>query len=725
MKSPDSKIFRWVIFPLCFLLTLLNYVNVDAQFTSSFYNFDSNTVPFISRTAMNRAFIRAKQKILHKRQHEKTLTTQGRVVNPSLHPAVARHQRFTMTYPRAVSLERVRELFEGATEELANSYHLSRKQIIYGLPKIPLVGREAQEAAQQCSSQYDVQCEEDKYRSFDGSCNNLEHPTWGKTFTCFQRLLPPAYADSISAPRIAVSGRPLPPARVLSILIHRNANVPSHIFTHMFMVWGQFVDHDITLTPISRSTDNAMIQCCPPDQQNYDQCYPIIVPEDDPFYSHFGRTCLNFVRSAMCALCVLGPRQQTNQVTTFHDASMVYGNDVNTSRSLRAFDGVGRLRVQDTEHAGDLLPASEDPNDQCSMPDEGRYCFRAGDQRVNQHPALTSLHTIFMRQHNRIASKLKFENPLWSDDKLYFETRRIISAQVQMITWGEFLPITLGSENMDYYSLWVLEKGYTEYQKQVEPTLMTEFSTAAYRFGHSMIDGLFREISPHYDPDYPGFLLRDFFFYPFEIYNGQMDPLMRGLVKQPGQRFDTHLVDDVRNYLYRRRGNDTGLDLAAFNIQRGRDHGLPGYTAFVHRCHGITIEKFSDLGKLMPEKSWMDFQDVYESVEDIDFFSGGTAEYHVKGGVIGPTFACIVGIQFYHLKYGDRFYFEHYGQSGSFTPGQLAEIRKTTLAKIICANTAVYEIQKYAFSFPSFYNPVLPCDHYLDIDLSPWTEEVE
>jgi len=74
----------------------------------------------------------------------------------------------------------------------------------------------------------------------------------------------------------------------------------------------------------------------------------------------------------------------------------------------------------------------------------------------------------------------------------------------------------------------------------------------------------------------------------------------------------------------------------------------------------------------MPPKQRMRFQQNYQHVEDIDLFSGGISELPLLDGIVGPTFACIIGIQFNHLKYGDRFYFEHEGQDGSFTSGEFS-----------------------------------------------------
>ena len=111
----------------------------------------------------------------------------------------------------------------------------------------------------------------------------------------------------------------------------------------------------------------------------------------------------------------------------------------------------------------------------------------------------------------------------------------------------------------------------------------------------------------------------------------------------------------------------------------------------------------------MPKEQRQRFQQHYDSVEDIDLFSGGVSELPLIDAVVGPTFACIIGVQFNHLKYGDRYYFEHDNQDGSFTKGiffkkniylffkfcfvfffsnkeQLQSIRQTLFSKIICEN---------------------------------------
>lgn len=163
----------------------------------------------------------------------------------------------------------------------------------------------------------------------------------GKAFECVARLLDPVYADGVSAPKVSMSGRPLPNPRLVSSLLHQNDEATGD-FTHMMMLWGQFLDHDLSLSPVAQSR-NGGIQCC--SRSNHPECFPISIPRGDSFYSRFRQTCMNFVRSARCETCAFGPRLQQNILTAFIDASNVYGSLLNETATLRAFDGLGKVQV--------------------------------------------------------------------------------------------------------------------------------------------------------------------------------------------------------------------------------------------------------------------------------------------------------------------------------------------------------------------------------------------
>lgn len=84
----------------------------------------------------------------------------------------------------------------------------------------------------------------------------------------------------------------------------------------------------------------------------------------------------------------------------------------------------------------------------------------SGDTRASEQPALAAIHTVFMREHNRIVSELAQINPHWSDEQLFQNGRRIMSAQFQHVTYNEFLPRVLGWNAIQLYDLKVLSDGY-------------------------------------------------------------------------------------------------------------------------------------------------------------------------------------------------------------------------------------------------------------------------
>lgn len=95
-----------------------------------------------------------------------------------------------------------------------------------------------------------------------------------------------------------------------------------------------------------------------------------------------------------------------------------------------------------------------------------------------------------MREHNRLAAELSYMNPYWDDERIYQEARRILIAQMQHITYNEWLPIVVGKNKMQELGLLPLEYGYSsDYDDNLNPTILNEFATAAFRFGHTLIQG--------------------------------------------------------------------------------------------------------------------------------------------------------------------------------------------------------------------------------------------
>ncbi|KAG7210468.1 hypothetical protein KM043_011992 [Ampulex compressa] len=573
-----------------------------------------------------------------------------------------------------------------------------------------------------------------RYRTSDGSCNNLQNLWWGSAMSTMQRFLPPVYGNGIQSIRRSRTGRALPSAREVSSLIHEDRDVPLAAITHMLMQWGQFVDHDLTATGQSRGFNGTVPQCClnagvgfQPAEFMHPECLPIAVNLQDDFFAPLGVRCLEFLRSGAAPRedCEFGPREQLTQVTSYLDASTVYSSNALQTDSLRIFRN-GLLQYGRIQSRRPLLPRRE--SDLCKRGSLSTSCFRAGDGRLSEQPALTALHVVFLRLHNRIATELSALNSHWSDEKIFQETRRIVGAVVQHITYREFLPIVLGHGVMEIFDLEVLKKGYYKgYDPTVNPTVANGFSTAAYRFGHSLVQHSFVRFDSHHKPLFNNVSIHDEFSNPVNLETaGSVDRLLLGLIDQPAQRRDEFITEELTNHLFQTPRFPFGMDLASLNIQRGRDHGLPAYVQWREPCGLSRIDTFEDLARVMSLEAARKFRLLYASVEDIDLFSAGLAEHSVSGGLVGPTFACIIGQQFRNLRRGDRFWYENPEGESSFTPGQLQQIRRISLAQVLCRTMdSIETIQPFVFLLQDgLKNRRVACDDPSigELDLELWAE---
>lgn len=556
-----------------------------------------------------------------------------------------------------------------------------------------------------------------RYRTHDGTCNNRKRPRWGAAQMPFHRFLAPEYADGVEGIRRSIHNAQLPSARFVSLVVHGTRQEEAPV-TMMLALWGQLLDHDLTATAQPRSLNGSTPRCCgKSDDGLHPSCLPIKVPLDDPWLSPLGVRCLEFLRSAPAQRrdCLLSWREQTNQVTSYIDASPIYSSNPKTSDNARIF------------RSGLLLfgrgPPSEDV---CFRAALANQCIRPGDARSGEQPGLLMLHMVWVNEHNQIASRLSDINPHWSDEKLYQETRRIVGAMFQHVTYREFLPVILGKEVSRLFNLELETSGfYKGYDPGVNPTVANEFSAAAFRFGHSLIQGSYMRADRHHrfipnnvtlheesaDGDLGG--------------PGSLHRLVRGMVNQRALKRDEFITAELTNHLFQTRSFPFGLDLAAINIQRGRDHGIQPYVNWRIPCGLTPIKDWEDLDRVSGPASAHRLRKAYRSVDDIDLFVGGLAERPVVGGIVGPTFSCIIAQQFSNLRKGDRFWYENPGFESSFTPAQLESIRQVAFSQVLCRALGGGTLQPHVF-LPSDngQNERLPCDSKLmaPIDLEPWTE---
>jgi len=500
-------------------------------------------------------------------------------------------------------------------------------------------------------------------RTIDGRSNNLEHPRWGSAGTPLRRVTSVAYADGLAAP----AGPLRPSARAVSNAVAAQLDpLPNAAgLSNLFWQWGQFVDHDVDL-----SGANTVIEP-----------FDIAVPAGDPFFDPLatGEAAIAMDRSRYTLDPTTGIRQQINEITAYIDASNVYGSDPLRAAALRdEGDSFGRLRHGRRRQLPKNIFGL--PN----APSPAPAFYLAGDVRANEQVGLTSLHTVFLREHNRLAKRTRLMRFAYREmagrdavevdaDTRYELARMLVGAEIQAITYNEFLPLLLGNGALAPYS---------GYRSEVDAGIANEFATAAYRFGHTMVSSLMPLRNRAMGPMHRGDLeLLDAFFSPQLMAGGRMvAPLVRGLASTLAQEVDTRVIDDLRNFLFGPPGSG-GFDLAALNIQRGRDHGLPGYNQARIDLGLIAATDFAGLTSDVALQAAL--ATVYENVDAVDLWVGGLAEDdQFAGGLVGELFFTILRDQFERLRDGDRFWYQNH-----LTPALVEYVESRSLAKILRRNS--------------------------------------
>lgn len=496
-------------------------------------------------------------------------------------------------------------------------------------------------------------------RSIDGTGNNPQN--LGSTGEVFFEDTSRAYGDGVNTPSGDSRANP---REISNAVVDQTDDTPDPGGRTAFLwLWGQFVDHDITLTLDNGSND-----------------FPISIPTGDPYFDPYGTgtQTLPFSRSDFdpsTGTSVDNPRAQTNSITAFIDASNVYGSDEERATALRTFSQ-GKLRTSD----GNLPPYNTDGL--ANAGGNSASLFLCGDVRANENILLTCMHTVFLREHNRIADELARRFPQWTDEQIYQAARKRVGAEIAAITYNEFLPALLGRDAIPPYS---------GYKPGTDPRIGVLFATAAYRMGHSQVGSTVPRLDENGDEVPQGNLaIADAFFNPAEVAAAGIEPLLRGAAVEPSQNTDAKIIGDLRNFLFGPPGSG-GLDLASLNIQRGRDHGLPDYNT-VRREAGLQ-EAASFAAITADSAVQASLASVYSGPGDVDPWVGLLAEDHVPGAVVGPTLKRILSRQFVRLRDGDRFFY--------LNDPDLAQerdaINATRLAQVIARNTGITTLQPNVF----------------------------
>lgn len=499
-------------------------------------------------------------------------------------------------------------------------------------------------------------CASAQTRTINGTGNNLGIPLMGSAGSNLARGVSGChYVDGLGIPLDRGNPRSISNAVGAQTLagLGNARNLSSWAWQ-----WGQFIDHDFAL--VNEGTEPM----------------PIAIPMGDPVFDPqgTGTATMPFMRSAFSG-GVGTPREHANVLTHWIDGSMVYGSDEGRATALRTLGG-GRLATS----AGGLLPYNTG-----GLPNAGGpspTLFVAGDIRANEQTGLLATHTLFVREHNRLAGLIAGANPGMSDEQVYQRARRLVGAEIQAITYNEWLPAVLGSHGPG---------SYAGYDDQIDARIDTAFSTAAFRIGHTMLNDRLLRVNADGSAFAGGHLsLFQQFFNPSSITEaGALEATLRGLAHQQANEVDTQVIDGVRNLLF---GGTNGRDLLALNLQRGRDHGIPDYNALRVDVGLAPVLSFSEITS--DPGMALALEGIYGDVGNVDAWIGLFAEDHLPGASMGLTAATVLRGQFERLRDGDRFF---YLNDPSLSPDELQFLAGLRLSDLIRYNTDAQDVTGSVF----------------------------
>ncbi len=485
-----------------------------------------------------------------------------------------------------------------------------------------------------------------EFRPIGGVGNNLAHPGFNAVPGSPELALAPLnFAPGTGSGLI--NG---PNPRMISDVISggtgsdgQDGETDDPVASAWLYVFGQFVDHDLDLS--STPTNSPAIN--------------IVVPNGDTVFKP--GTAINMtrvVRSAVTGTTI-------NTTAGYLDLSQLYGSTTAEAASLRNADGT--LKTSD---GGQALPVVNGG-------------FVTGDPRVMENPELGAVTILFMREHNYWVGALKAMNPGWTGDQRYDMAKAITTAEYQNIIYKEYLPVLLGP---------VLGP-YEGYQPRVNAQVSQEFSTAAFRMGHSEVSDTQEGLDNHGNVVFTQSLSQAFFnTAALDEANG-INPLLRSLGADFAQATDVYAVPVLRNLLFAPLpgGDVDELDLIAIDIQRERDAGI---ATLNQTRKALGLKPYTSFAQLTGDQvTQANFAAVYGNINNVDLFMGGLAEDHVAGAVVGPTFEAIIAGQFQALRAGDRFFWSNQG----FDKNTAAKISNTTLTDILLRNTDTTSAQANLF----------------------------
>ena len=534
-------------------------------------------------------------------------------------------------------------------------------------------------------------------READGVGNNIANPEWGAKDHQMIRVTPNSYTDGKGAfiPK-TIAGQPNPnwiePRDISNKVMAqpkdangKDIDIPNSFgVNEFFQFFGQFLTHDIAEAALNGTEalvgPNAVVGL--------------------PF---------PFVRTPS-PLDENGVRQQTTDETSFLDLSQVYGHN-DTILNLLREDGSARLLTGGAD--GNMLPTFNEValHHGVAVADvrvallgtfPGAFNpeqFAVGDNRGNQNASLLTHHLMWVRNHNYHVDQLEKMFPSWTNEEIFEAARALNEAEWQNVVYTEYLTKLLGEGAID---------AYAGYDPSVDPSVINEWTTVAFRFGHDQSNNEFKTLN-----ETGGSTGLFTLAASFQLGNaaqairnsGQMDDWVRGQLAVHTQEIDGKVVEGNRNLLFGIPGPN-GLpivDLEVFDIMRGRDHGVGNYLTLYAGLFGNkpgfnqydSFEEFASRNDL-DSATLAALKDVYkDNIANADSIVMGLLEKPHGTGMLGETFAFLTVMQFENLRDGDRqFYLERFKNN----PLLIEEVENTSLTDIIARTTGIDHIYHDAFA---------------------------
>ncbi|MBX3424495.1 MAG: peroxidase [Pirellulales bacterium] len=489
-------------------------------------------------------------------------------------------------------------------------------------------------------------------RTLDGT---YTHPTIVNRGAAGQQLIRVNYlVDYANSQGAMILPPTRPNARTISNTLSAQSSSKESVrgLSNFAFGWAQFLDHDMGLSTTSNGAG-----------VNGSAAITITDPNDPLGPNPIGFTRSNFVFD--------GFRQQINEVTSWIDGSQIYGSSTARAAALRTGGGTGAKLLTS---AGNLLPYNTAGlANQNNGPLPANQLFLAGDVRANENSLLTSLQTVFVREHNRLVDVIAVQKPSLNAQEQYNLARKLVIAELQAITYKEFLPALMGANAPTVQAF--------AFSPAIDGSVTNAFAHMAFRFGHSIV-GESLLLANDGSQAVGSLTFGNSFFNPALIANDptMIDKVLMGASLQKSQEVDLQISNSLRNVMFGPPGAG-GTDLMAIDVQRGRDHGIVDYNELRGAYNLSTLANFSQMPTDAATRAAI--QSLYgNNVNNVDAFVGALAETHLPGSSLGPLLTAIIGNQFTRSRDGDRFFY-----TGDYNGLYAGGVLKSDIASIVNLDT--------------------------------------